>query len=90
MDPFLSLFIFNVITQNSEVASISELCNFSQEGAFAQFKLWQSLSIAVIFFISPHVAFHIMLLIMLTSVCVSLIAFLFLTLKVEAAFSIPI
>ncbi|KAI5682300.1 hypothetical protein M9H77_03528 [Catharanthus roseus] len=72
-------------TQISALLGI--LFKHNLEGAFAQFKLWQSLSIAVVFFISPHVAFHIITATMLAALCISFVAFLFLTLKVEAAFS---
>lgn len=57
------------------------------EGAFAQLKLWQSASIAVVFFISTSISFQAMLVIMLVALCISVAGFLFLTLKVENAFS---
>lgn len=57
------------------------------EGAFAQLKLWQSASIAVVFFISTSISFQAMLAIMLVALCISVAGFLFLTLKVEKAFS---
>ncbi|XP_027176197.1 UNC93-like protein 3 [Coffea eugenioides] len=57
------------------------------EGAFAQLKFWQSLSIAILFFMSPHIALHIIVVIILVILCFSVAAFLFLILKVERAFS---
>lgn len=57
-----------------------------QEGAFAQLKVWQSASIAVVFFIYPYISLEAMLIIMLTGIFVSLVGFLFLTLLVEKAF----
>ncbi|KAL7136485.1 hypothetical protein ABFS83_10G034300 [Erythranthe nasuta] len=57
------------------------------EGAFAQLKLWQSVSIAVVFFISTSISLQTMVVTMLVALCISLAAFLFLTLKVEKAFS---
>ncbi|KAH6762443.1 Major facilitator superfamily protein [Perilla frutescens var. hirtella] len=57
------------------------------EGAFAQLKLWQSASIAVVFFISTSISFQAMLIIMLVALCISVAGFLFLTLNVEKAFA---
>ncbi|KAL3628609.1 hypothetical protein CASFOL_027655 [Castilleja foliolosa] len=59
------------------------------EGAFAQLKLWQSVSIAVIFFISTSISLQTMVVIMIVALCISVAGFLFLTLKVEKAFSWP-
>lgn len=58
-----------------------------QEGAFAQLKLWQSVSIAVVFFISTSISFQTMVVVMLVALCISVVGFLFLTLKVEKAFT---
>ncbi|KAK6140280.1 hypothetical protein DH2020_025976 [Rehmannia glutinosa] len=60
------------------------------EGAFAQLKLWQSASIAVIFFISTSISLQTMLITMVVALCISVMGFLFLTLKVEKAFSWPV
>ncbi|XP_016490327.1 UNC93-like protein 3 [Nicotiana tabacum] len=57
------------------------------EGAFAQLKLWQSFAIAVVFFLAPHISLQTMLVIMFVALCLSVAGFLFLTLKVEKAFS---
>ncbi|XVE96844.1 hypothetical protein REPUB_Repub02eG0258100 [Reevesia pubescens] len=57
------------------------------EGAFAQLKVWQSSAIAVVFFSSPAITLHTMVMVMLAAIFVSLASFLFLTLKVEKAFS---
>ncbi|KAF8006143.1 hypothetical protein BT93_K0449 [Corymbia citriodora subsp. variegata] len=57
------------------------------EGAFAQLKVWQSASIAVIFFLSPYISLEAMLWIMLAGVCLSFSVFLYLALNVEKAFS---
>ncbi|XP_057778933.1 UNC93-like protein 3 [Salvia miltiorrhiza] len=57
------------------------------EGAFAQLKLWQSASIAVVFFISTSISFQAMLVIMLVGLCLSMAGFLYLTLNVEKAFA---
>lgn len=57
------------------------------EGAFAQLKLWQSASIAVVFFISTSISFQAMLLIMLVALCISVAGFLYLTVNVEKAFA---
>ncbi|CAN1805770.1 UNC93-like protein 3 [Linum perenne] len=59
------------------------------EGAFAQLKLWQSASIAVVFFLSPCISLQTMLLIMLAALVISAASFLFLSLQVEKAFSSP-
>ncbi|KAL3536379.1 hypothetical protein ACH5RR_004840 [Cinchona calisaya] len=68
-------------------AFIGILFKHNLEGAFAQLKFWQSLSIAIVFFMSPHIALHIILVIMLVILFISVAAFLFLILKVERAFS---
>ncbi|KAE8654315.1 UNC93-like protein 3 [Hibiscus syriacus] len=57
------------------------------EGAFAQLKVWQSSAIAVVFFLSPAVTLQTMVVIMLVAILVALISFLFLSLKIEKAFS---
>ncbi|KAJ4851170.1 hypothetical protein Tsubulata_035695, partial [Turnera subulata] len=57
------------------------------EGAFAQLKVWQSASIAVVFFLSPYITLHAMLVIMLVGICASLAGFLFLILRVEKVLS---
>ncbi|THG03473.1 hypothetical protein TEA_028314 [Camellia sinensis var. sinensis] len=44
-------------------------------------------SIAVVFFVSPYVSLHAVLVVMLVAVCISVVGFLFLTLMVEKAFS---
>ncbi|GKV05787.1 hypothetical protein SLEP1_g17754 [Rubroshorea leprosula] len=63
------------------------LFNHDTEGSFAHMRVRQSAAIAVIFFLSPHISFQTMVLIMLAGICVSLLTFLFLALKVEKAFS---
>ncbi|GMP96518.1 hypothetical protein CsSME_00045142 [Camellia sinensis var. sinensis] len=57
------------------------------EGAFAQLKVWQCVSIAVVFFVSPYISLHAMLVVILVAVCISVGGFLFLILMVEKAFS---
>ncbi|KAH7843919.1 hypothetical protein Vadar_022405 [Vaccinium darrowii] len=57
------------------------------EGAFAQLKVWQSASIAVVFFMSPYISLQAMLVVMVAAVCIAMAGFLFLTLQVEKAFS---
>ncbi|KAL6998317.1 hypothetical protein U1Q18_008441 [Sarracenia purpurea var. burkii] len=51
------------------------------EGAFAQLKVWQSASIAAVFFLSPKISLLVMLVTMLAAVCISLAGFLLLTLQ---------
>ncbi|XP_056686358.1 UNC93-like protein 3 isoform X3 [Spinacia oleracea] len=63
-------------------ALLGMLFKHDLEGAFAQLKVWQSLSIAVIFFLTPYISLHMMAAIMLTALCISLAAFFILTLKV--------
>ncbi|KAL1822629.1 hypothetical protein ACET3Z_009407 [Daucus carota] len=75
--------IFN--TQLS--ALIALLFKHDMEGSFAQLKLWQSASTAVVFFVSPYITFNAMLEFMLVAVCISVAGFLVLTLKLEKAFS---
>ncbi|XP_022872735.1 UNC93-like protein 3 [Olea europaea var. sylvestris] len=57
------------------------------EGAFAQLKLWQSASIAVVFFISSSISLQTMVIILFAALCISLAGFLFLMLQFEKAFS---
>ncbi|PON68603.1 Ion channel regulatory protein [Parasponia andersonii] len=68
-------------------ALIGILFKHDTEGAFAQLKVWQSASIAVVFFLSPYISLQAMLLIMLAGICISYGGFLFLTLLVERVFS---
>ncbi|KAK1264864.1 UNC93-like protein 3 [Acorus gramineus] len=57
------------------------------EAAFAQLKVWQSAAISVVFFLSPHISFQAMLVVMVAALCVSVSGFLYLTLSVKNAFS---
>uniref|UniRef100_A0A2N9J236 UNC93-like protein 3 n=1 Tax=Fagus sylvatica TaxID=28930 RepID=A0A2N9J236_FAGSY len=68
-------------------ALLGILFKHDPEGAFAQLKVWQSASIAVVFFLSSYISLKAMLLIMLAALCLSYAGFLFLTLKVEKSFS---
>ncbi|KAL2533743.1 UNC93-like protein 3 [Abeliophyllum distichum] len=68
-------------------ALIGILFKHDLEGAFAQLKLWQSASIAVVFFISSSISLQTMVITLLAALCISVAGFLFLTLKVEKAFS---
>ncbi|XP_057540953.1 UNC93-like protein 3 [Amaranthus tricolor] len=68
-------------------ALLGMLFKHDMEGAFAQLKVWQSLSIAVIFFLTPYISLHLMAAIMLTALCLALASFFILTLKVVKASS---
>ncbi|GMP85412.1 hypothetical protein CsSME_00038578 [Camellia sinensis var. sinensis] len=68
-------------------ALLGMLFKHDTEGAFAQLKVWQSASIAVVFFVSPYISLLAMLVVMLVAVCVSMAGFLLLSLQVEKAFS---
>lgn len=68
-------------------ALIGMLFKHDMEGAFAQLKVWQSLSIAVLFFLTPYISLHTMTVIMITALCISLGAFLVLTGRVGSATS---
>ncbi|KAI3859813.1 hypothetical protein MKW92_048339 [Papaver armeniacum] len=57
------------------------------EGAFAQLKVWQSASIAVVFFLYPHITLQAMILTMIAALVLAVVCFLFLTLHLEEAFS---
>ncbi|KAI3912035.1 hypothetical protein MKW98_007562 [Papaver atlanticum] len=57
------------------------------EGAFAQLKVWQSASIAVVFFLYPHITLQGMIIIMIAALILAVVCFLFLTLHLEKAFS---
>lgn len=54
------------------------------EGAFAQLKVWQSASIAVVFFINSYISLQAMLIIMLAAIVLSYGAFVFLSLREKA------
>lgn len=75
--------VFN--TQLSALLGI--LFKHDTEGAFAQLKLWQSGSIAVVFFISPYISLEAMLVVLLVALCIAVAGVLFLTIVVERAFS---
>ncbi|KAG6643138.1 hypothetical protein CIPAW_09G189500 [Carya illinoinensis] len=68
-------------------ALLGILFKHDMEGAFAQLKVWQSASTAVVFFLSPYISLKVMLLVMLVALGLSYSVFLLLTLKVEKAFS---
>ncbi|KAL8138271.1 hypothetical protein V2J09_004272 [Rumex salicifolius] len=58
------------------------------EAAFAQLKLWQSSSIAVVFFLMPYISLHAMTVIMLSVLCFAAAAFFYLTVRIENSFSV--
>ncbi|XP_059428201.1 UNC93-like protein 3 isoform X4 [Corylus avellana] len=62
-------------------ALLGILFKHDTEGAFAQLKVWQSGSIAVVFFVSPYISLKAMLVVMLAALCLSYAGFLLLTLK---------
>lgn len=68
-------------------AILGMLFKHNTEAAFAQLKVWQSAATAIVFFISPYISFHVMLLVMIGTLCISVSSFLFLTLWVEKAFA---
>ncbi|KAF5750955.1 UNC93-like protein 3 isoform X1 [Tripterygium wilfordii] len=68
-------------------ALLGMLFKHDMEAAFAQLKVWQSASIAVVFFLSPHISLQAMIVIMIIVLAVSLVGFLYLTLGLEKAFS---
>ncbi|KAJ9186227.1 hypothetical protein P3X46_005754 [Hevea brasiliensis] len=72
-------------TQLSALLGI--LFKHDMEGAFAQLKVWQSASIAVVFFVNSYISMHALVVIMLAGLLISVAGFLFLTLKIEKAFS---
>ncbi|XP_057438436.1 UNC93-like protein 3 isoform X1 [Lotus japonicus] len=63
-------------------ALLGLLFKHDTEGAFAQLNIWQSATIAIMFFLSPHVSFEAMVVIMLAFLCFSFCSFLWLALKV--------
>ncbi|KAL6623566.1 hypothetical protein ACP70R_033445 [Stipagrostis hirtigluma subsp. patula] len=64
-------------------ALIGLLFEDAKEAAFAQYRVWQSGAVAVIFFLSPHITLHAMLILMITVLFISFGTFLFLTTAVE-------
>ncbi|KAF5196980.1 unc-93-like protein [Thalictrum thalictroides] len=67
-------------------ALLGMLFKHDTEGAFAQLKVWQCAAIAVVFFMSPHITLHTMLIVMLAGIFISVASFLFLMLQVEKVF----
>lgn len=63
-------------------ALIGILFKHDTEGAFAQLKIWQCATIAIVFFFAPLVSFKAVLVIMLALLCFSFCIFLLLALKV--------
>ncbi|XP_010486517.1 PREDICTED: UNC93-like protein 3 isoform X1 [Camelina sativa] len=73
---------------NTQISALLALLfKHDTEGAFAQLKVWQSAAIAIVFFLSPYISLQAMVIVMLVMVCVSLVSFLFLALKVEKVFT---
>lgn len=73
---------------NTQISALLALLfKHDTEGAFAQLKVWQSASIAIVFFLSPYISLQAMVIVMLVMVCVSLLSFLVLALKVESVFT---
>ncbi|XP_027349883.1 UNC93-like protein 3 isoform X2 [Abrus precatorius] len=68
-------------------ALLGMLFKHDTEGAFAQLKIWQSATIAIMFFSAPHISFQAVLVIMLAFLCFSFGSFLWLALKVGKASS---
>ncbi|XP_048493398.1 UNC93-like protein 3 isoform X2 [Beta vulgaris subsp. vulgaris] len=68
-------------------ALLGMLFKHDMEGAFAQLKVWQSFSIAVVFFLTPYISLHVMAGVMLIALCIALASFFILTLKLEKGFS---
>ncbi|XP_028758222.1 UNC93-like protein 3 [Neltuma alba] len=63
-------------------ALLGMLFKHDTEGAFAQLKIWQCATIAIVFFLSPHISFQAVLVIMLASLIFSFGCFLLVTLKI--------
>ncbi|KAK8553698.1 hypothetical protein V6N13_072639 [Hibiscus sabdariffa] len=69
---------------NTQISALLALLfKHDTEGAFAQFKVWQSSAIAVVFFLSPAVTLQTMVAILLVAILVSMVSFLFLTVKAK-------
>lgn len=66
-------------------ALLGILFKHDMEGAFAQLKIWQSATIAVVFFLAPYISFQAVIIIMLVLLCLSFCSFLWLALKVGNA-----
>ncbi|KAJ8636877.1 hypothetical protein MRB53_011144 [Persea americana] len=88
--PFLIAIIWGIgdgVFNTQLNAILGMLFRRDTEAAFAQLKVWQSASIAVVFFLSPYITLHAMLLVMIVALFFSFSAFLVLTLHVEKAFA---
>ncbi|XP_057438432.1 UNC93-like protein 3 [Lotus japonicus] len=68
-------------------ALLGMLFKHDMEGAFAQLRIWQSATIAIMFFLSPNISFETVVVTMLALLCFSLCSFLWLALKVGKASS---
>ncbi|XP_072975594.1 UNC93-like protein 3 [Typha angustifolia] len=64
-------------------ALLGMLFKDDKEAAFAQLKVWQCASIAVVFFLTPYITLQALMLVMVVTLCISIAGFLFLTLLVE-------
>lgn len=69
-------------------ALIGMLFKHDMEGAFAQLKVWQSASIAVVFFVGPYITLKTMLLIMVAVLLISVVSFVYLVVCVTKAFTL--
>ncbi|XP_031485146.1 UNC93-like protein 3 [Nymphaea colorata] len=67
-------------------ALLGMLFKHDMEAAFAQLKVWQSASTAIVFFLSSYISFHAMLTLIAAAMCVALGGLTVLTFKVEKAF----
>lgn len=64
-------------------ALLGMLFKHDMEAGFAQLKLWQSASIALVFFLSPYITLQAMLILMAAGLCIAVSSFLYLALCVE-------
>ncbi|XP_058740214.1 UNC93-like protein 3 [Vicia villosa] len=69
-------------------ALLGMLFKHDMEGAFAQLKIWQSATIAIMFFAAPYISFQAVTIVMLVLLCLSFCSFLWLALKVGNASSL--
>ncbi|MQL74762.1 hypothetical protein Taro_007103, partial [Colocasia esculenta] len=69
-------------------ALLGMLFRHNMDVAFAQLRIWQNASTALVFFLSPHITFQAMPLVMIITLLFLVLAFMFLTLYIEKAFAL--
>ncbi|CAI8614475.1 unnamed protein product [Vicia faba] len=86
---FAQAVVLILLLLNFSISSgfLGMLFKHDMEGAFAQLKIWQSATIAIVFFVAPYISFQAVIIVMLVLLCLSFCSFLWLALKLGNASS---